>query len=541
MRACLYARYSTDLQRETSIDDQLRAARDRAEREGWTIVATHADEGVSGSMPVALRRGGKALMADLVAHRFDVLIVEGLDRLSRQVGESEQLVSRLEHRGVRIIGTSDGYDTQAKGRKVMRIARGLVNELYLDDLREKTHRGLAGQFDRGMSAGGRSYGYRTVEVAGGRRLAIDSTEAENVRWVFERYADGYSVQSIVHDLNARGVPSARGGTWAVSAVYGSAARGLGMLNNELYAGRVVWNRRQWIKDPDTGKRRYVDRPANEWQARDEPELRIVDHATWERVRSRLGTQEQRGRNVANAQRGKGAKARTLFGGLLKCPTCGGPWIAINTERYGCGVRKDRGTTVCGNTSTVQRNKIETRLLSVVREELLDPAALAELQSTFQELLAAATAEENRAGAGARARIAELERELANLLDTLAAVGQSPAIVKRLQATEAEVARLRAQTAPGARERAKLVVDDVMGRYKRLLMDLQGMLTDASHLGRTRSILADMLGQVTVVKGDDGAMYAEFDEPADRLAIAVGESLGLVAGARNGSRRRIRIG
>ncbi len=142
MRAVLYARYSTDKQRETSIDDQLRAARDRAEREGWIVVATHADEGVSGSTPVALRSGGKALLADALAGRFDVLIVEGLDRLSREIGEAEQLVKRLEHRSIRIIGTADGYDTEARGRKVMRIARGLVNELYLDDLREKTHRGL---------------------------------------------------------------------------------------------------------------------------------------------------------------------------------------------------------------------------------------------------------------------------------------------------------------------------------------------------------------------------------------------------------------
>jgi len=75
MRAVLYARYSTDRQRETSIDDQLRAARERAHREGWEIVAQHADEGISGSVPVALRPGGKALLAAALAGRFEVLIV----------------------------------------------------------------------------------------------------------------------------------------------------------------------------------------------------------------------------------------------------------------------------------------------------------------------------------------------------------------------------------------------------------------------------------------------------------------------------------
>ena len=97
-RVALYARYSTDKQRETSIDDQLRQAHERAEREGWQIVAQHADEGTSGSVPVALRRGGKALLADALAGRFDVLIVEGLDRLSRELGEQETITKRLENR-----------------------------------------------------------------------------------------------------------------------------------------------------------------------------------------------------------------------------------------------------------------------------------------------------------------------------------------------------------------------------------------------------------------------------------------------------------
>jgi DNA invertase Pin-like site-specific DNA recombinase len=84
---------------------------------GGPIVATHADEGISGSTPVALRPGGKALLADALAGRFDVLILEGLDRLPREIGEAETTVKCLEHRGIRIVGTADGYDSQAHGRR----------------------------------------------------------------------------------------------------------------------------------------------------------------------------------------------------------------------------------------------------------------------------------------------------------------------------------------------------------------------------------------------------------------------------------------
>jgi DNA invertase Pin-like site-specific DNA recombinase len=85
-------------------------------------------------------------------------------------------------RGIRILGCSDGYDSTASGRKLHRSMRGLINEIYLDDLRDKTHRGLAGQVERGFHAGGLSFGYRSVGDDRGRTLEID---AESAEWVLD--------------------------------------------------------------------------------------------------------------------------------------------------------------------------------------------------------------------------------------------------------------------------------------------------------------------------------------------------------------------
>lgn len=233
MRAAIYARYSTERQRETSIADQVRVCRVAAEARQWLVGATHADEGTSGTTPVAARTGGAALLADALAGRFETLVIEGLDRLSRDLVEQETIVRRLEHRGIRIIGVSDGYDSQSSARKLHRGMRGIINEVYLDDLRTKTHRGLAGQVSRGFSAGGVSYGYRSVQGDGGHRVEIDEAQATWVRWIFERYAEGWSVQRVAHHLNSHGIPSPRGSTWAVSALYGSPSKGSGVLNNEL--------------------------------------------------------------------------------------------------------------------------------------------------------------------------------------------------------------------------------------------------------------------------------------------------------------------
>ena len=523
-RVALYARFSTDLQRQTSIADQLQAARARAAAEGWPIVAEHADEGVSGSVPVMLRRGGKGLLADALAARFDVLIVEGLDRLSRDMGEQEQVVKRLEYRSIRIIGTSDGYDTLAKGRKVMRVARGLVNELYLDDLRDKTHRGLAGQFGRGLSAGGRSYGYRTEEAVGGRRIVVDQVEAAHVRWVFEQAAEGHSTRAIVQQLNTRGVPSARGGTWAVSALIGASGTGLGMLNNEIYVGRVIWNRRQWLKDPETGRRRSVDRPQAEWQTRDAPELRLVSDALWHRVHARS--------SLRGTRTGKGASPKTLFAGLLRCDTCAGAIVAIDARRYGCSVHKDRGASVCASALAWPREVVDRRLVAEVRDELMRPEAIAELQRTVRDVLRTAASED--ASEPARKRLQGLKGEIDRLVDGVARAGYSAALAGRLQAAEAEAAALEQQLArvQTSAISAEHMADQVVNDYRRTMLQLKDALSVTGDRDRTRQILADMLGAVTLLKDrETGESFAEFEEPAERLLLAaVGAPLGMVARA-----------
>jgi site-specific DNA recombinase len=529
-RAVLYARYSTDRQRESSIVDQLRAAHARVEAEGWQIVAQHADEGVSGSVPVALRPGGKALLADALAGRFDILVLEGLDRLSREIGEAETITKRLEHRGIRIVGTADGYDSQAHGRKVMRIARGLVNELYLDDLREKTHRGLAGQFDRGFHTGGACFGYRSAAApdARGRILQVDATQAAVVRCIFERYADGESARAIVHHLNAEGVSSPRGGTWAVSALVGDRQRGAGLLNNELYAGRLIWNRRQWLKDPETGARRYVDRPREEWQTRDVPELRIVPAETWAAVRARDARRETRPNG--------GAPLRTLFAGLLRCPTCGGPMTAVDSRRYACNVHNDRGPAACADSRAYQRRAVDDALLTVIREELLAPAALADLHRAARQALSQVGVKNSHPAA--KNRLQALRAEIVRLVDAVAQVGLSDALRARLAAAEAECAELERQ-ASRVDAAPALTLAQLVAAYKRRMLALRDALERNEDRARTRELLAEMLGQVTL-KRDEAGDWAEMEEPAQRVALAGSTPLTMVAGARNFGWRRVPI-
>jgi site-specific DNA recombinase len=131
------------------------------------------------------------MLADAKAHKFDVLLIDDFSRLSRDSVEAETVRRRFVHWNVRLIGVCDGIDTHAKGHKLVSGFKGLMNEMFLDDLRDKTSRGMIGQVLKGYHGGGRPYGYRLMpEVDAtktdpygrpvGSRLTIDREQAKTV-------------------------------------------------------------------------------------------------------------------------------------------------------------------------------------------------------------------------------------------------------------------------------------------------------------------------------------------------------------------------
>ena len=151
-RVALYARFSSDLQSAASIEDQLRVCREHADRQGWIVVDSYADRAISGAS--LLRPGIQELMADAGRGRFDIVLAEAMDRLSRDQEDIAALFKRLRFAGVSIVTLAEGEIGE------MHIGlKGTMNALFLKDLADKTRRGLRGRVEAGRSGGGNSYGY----------------------------------------------------------------------------------------------------------------------------------------------------------------------------------------------------------------------------------------------------------------------------------------------------------------------------------------------------------------------------------------------
>jgi len=155
-RVAIYARYSSDNQRDASIEDQIAVCRRYAERQGWTVVDWYADRAISGAS--LLRPGIQSLMENAGKGGFDMVFAEALDRLSRDQEDVAGIFKRLSFAGVKIMTLSEGEISPLHvGLK------GTMNALFLKDLADKTRRGLQGRIEAGKSAGGLCFGYDVVK------------------------------------------------------------------------------------------------------------------------------------------------------------------------------------------------------------------------------------------------------------------------------------------------------------------------------------------------------------------------------------------
>ncbi|MCM5693392.1 recombinase family protein [Sinorhizobium meliloti] len=415
MKAALYARYSSDNQRDASIEDQLRLCRARAEREGWTVVDSYSDRAISGAS--LLRPGVQELIADGLKRRFDVILTESLDRLSRDQEDIAGFYKRMRFGGINIVTLSEGEVSELHiGLK------GTMGALYLKDLADKTRRGLRGRIEDGKSGGGLCYGYDVVRqldqtgAASRGERTINEAEANTVRRIFMEYLAGKSSRTIAMRLNSESVLGPQGSEWGPSTIHGNPKRGTGILNNELYIGKLVWNRLRYLKDPDTGKRVSRLNPESEWATQDVPELRIIDKNLWDLVKQRQaqlalepGTKPGDNQTLNDRRRPK-----HLFTGLVKCGCCGGGYSMISKDMLGCTNARTKGT--CDNRLNIRRDTLEASILNGLDKHLMEPELFKEFCEEFTREVNRARTEARVSIDAAQAELKRVEREHEKILD-----------------------------------------------------------------------------------------------------------------------------
>lgn len=433
MRVAIYSRYSSDLQDPRSIADQIAAAREYAQRNEWTIVAEYQDAAISGSSKHN-RPGLNELLRAANERRFDVVLTESLDRLSRDLEDIAGIHKRLCFVDVKIVTLADGI----VGKMHVGL-KGMIASMFLDDLALKTKRGQAGRVKAGRIPGGRCFGYDLVASLTDRGLRqVNPSESAIVLRIFNEYVAGVSTLQIATALNVEGIPSPRGGTWSQSTLTGNAKRGNGIINNRLYTGKIVYNRQSFIKDPATGKRQARQNSRDSWLENDVPDLRIIPDELFEAAQIRR--LRQGSREVHQRRRPK-----HLLSGLVFCGCCGGSMIVLRDDYLGCSASRARGT--CHNRKTIRVAEIQNRILESLQAHLLQPEIVkvaVEAYRVERDRISRANAKRQRE---AERDLSAIDRKIQAVITAIEAGGDPRALAARLNELEAERTNLTRESAP----------------------------------------------------------------------------------------------
>ncbi len=546
MRCAIYARYSSDLQRDRSIDDQVRNCRRFAEKKGWVVLDGHiyTDRAISGASVI-----GRTGLLDLLRTAqespkpFDYLLVDDTSRLSREMGEVESIIGQLHFVGIGVYFVAQGIDSKDDQSDIAVGFNSIMDSRYRRDLGKKTLRGMIGQVERNYNPCGRLYGYKYIrdeDPTGiidpktkhvrvlGTRIEKHPVESQVVKEIFEAYCDGLSMRDIAQKLDKAGhLPP---------GVHAQVAHGVNkpswlprsihcILNNRRYCGDWTFNKTTWLKNPKTGKRKNVPRDKADWVEIKRPDLAIIDEPTWQHAQERIQRNKRGPGNL------KGIRWRFLFTGLMKCHECGGSYVVVRNGHtpnpvFGCSRNWNKGSAGCSNNFRVRKDEIESTILSDIQSQLLSPPVLSAIVSKVNQKIKAKLSGLRKDSSGIIAQKKELSKKLSNIVAAIESGMSSEALRRRLAEIEAQIQELdrRIDVFSCSYDFSKLKIDE---QYVEGWLDRIRELLNKD-VAAARAKIMSLVGTFTLSPETvDGIKYIRVNAQADivglvRVAVGRGD-------------------
>lgn len=428
MKAVIYARYSSDSQRDESIDGQIRECTEYAQKENITILGTYIDRALSAR--TADRPDFQRMIADSEKGMFDAVLVWKLDRFSRDRYDSAHYKHILKKNGVRVISAKEAISDGPEGIILESMLEGM-NEYYSAELAVKIRRG---QKENALkckaNGGGKPLGYLVDPET--HKYIIDPITAPIVREVFERYANGEMIQDIADSLNEKGIKTAYGTVIRISTISV-------MLRNRKYIGEYKYGD---IIIPDGV-------PA------------IVDKDLFERVQRRM---ERNRRSPARMK----ATEPYLLSSKIFCGYCGSPMLGeCGTTRkgvvhhyYKCYSAKRRQG--CTHRKGLKKDTIEKAVVLYTVNRVLQTDVINRIADSILVLQGQA----DTTTPALKAQLKECEKGITNLVNAIQAGILTQSTKERLEQLEEDREKLKTSILQAQLKRPQFSKEEIVSWIER---------------------------------------------------------------------------
>ena len=495
--AALYARVSSERQDvDLSVSAQLRALKDYARANGYSVARQYIDEAESGLVAdrpqfrEMIEEGSKPNAA------FEVILVWKFSRFTRKREHAVAFKSMLRRKGIRVVSITEQAEDNATGRLLEGIIES-VDEFYSENLAQEVVRGMREAASRGFFlASNAPFGYKRVKVNDGVKerptLEVDPATAPVVREIFEKSLRGSGLKEICKELNERGVTN-RGKRWYKGTLHY-------VLRNEAYTGTAVWDR--------TSKGEKTQDPVRvegAWPA-------LISRELFDEVQQAMRERAPKVRRPARVG------SRFLLSGLLKCGVCGRPYSAQGAKSgqfayYICGTLFREGAGTC-SARYLNAPRLEAFVVEKIRERILTEATIVELVQLVAEEIDAMAEELSGRLEVIEAELGDVRKRLERLYEAIEASELtlevlSPRIMSlRHREEQLEAAREDAETQLEQR-RVELPNTEEIARY---VADFRDFLQEGT-IPERKALIRNFVEGIEVV-GDEATLTYTVPMPND---------------------------
>lgn len=478
-RAVIYARYSSDHQREESIDAQVRACREYCQRKGYLVTKIYADEAKSGKS-IAKRDQYKKMLADAQKNLFDVVVFHKIDRNSRNELDYYLTKNQLISSGIKYEYAAQNIDTSPAGQMVEGILVAVAAN-YSRNLAEETKKGLKENALKALFNGGRPpLGF---EINQENKYIINDYEAGAIRIIFDLYLKGKGYHYIISQLNSLGYKTREGRKFGKNSLYD-------ILRNPKYCGTYTFNKVN--KDP-SGKRNSHKISENTIIVEDAIPA-IISKEDFRKVQEKMN--QNRYRSAAYK-----SKETYLLTGKVFCGICG---AAMNGHRassngkkyvyYTCSGRDRLGTSACQN-KVVPRDDLEELVLLTIEQELLSENSLKKLKDTIEMEYQAVANEYSDEASSLSEQKAIAERKLNNLYTVIEQGTADEYDLERLAAVKQELSQIKEKLAKCAGANSIATINPA--HIEKVLKVCRKMLFKNITNESLRMLFDDLVNKITI--------------------------------------------
>ncbi len=482
LNAVAYTRFSSDLQREESIEAQVRAITEYAERNGYALLKTYADRGISGTTDN--RPEFQAMIEAVKGGGIDAVIVHKYDRFARNRADSAIYRRELEKRGVKLLSVLENFDDSPESIILQSVIEG-YNEYYSKNLRREVMKGLKENALSCRTTGGvPCLGYSVDKNT--MKFLINEWEAEAVKLIFKRYLQGEGYPSIINELNEKGYKTKRGASFGKNSLYE-------ILRNEKYTGVYTYNVSA-SKNAEGKANRHKRKPDEEIIRVEGGIPQIISKDDFEKVQEIM---KRRKHDKAKFK----AKQEYLLSGLITCGECGSKYAgnARNPSpsnalyiSYRC-VKKN-GKIKCRNPE-IKRDLIEATVLKKLADKVFNEEMLTEIILRYNDYAASRNTELISSIKNIKIKLSETERKIENIVNVIVQTG-SAALSEKLKELEKDKATLTQSIAKKEKEAAQMSVSKQT--LKKAFAKAKQML-ESGTLANKKSIVQNYVKNVTMYK------------------------------------------